>query len=166
MSCVIFMVNYNCFNHMFRKFPHTYVIVFYIIIIAALCSWIIPGGEYTEKTILVDGTEKKVMQFEYSENVKQTWQIFSSLFKGFQRQSGIIVFILMVGGAFWIMNDSKAIDAGIMAFLRFTKRIEHYRFFRVFGVKNLILVLIMVMYRVLPDYRCSLGLNTDLYAGC
>ena len=133
---------------MFKKFPHTYVIIFYIIVVAAICTWIIPGGQYTERTILIDGTEKKVMQFEYTENVKQTWQIFSSLFKGFQRQSGIIVFILMVGGAFWIMNDSKAIDAGIMAFLRFAKRIEHYRFFRVFGVKNLILVLIMVMFSV------------------
>ena len=133
---------------MFKRFPHTYVIIFYIIILAAICTWIIPGGQYTEKTILVDGTETKVMQFQYTENVKQTWQIFSSLFTGFQRQSGIIVFILMVGGAFWIMNDSKSIDTGIFAFLRFTKRMEHYGFFRVFGINNIILVLIMIMFSV------------------
>jgi uncharacterized ion transporter superfamily protein YfcC len=133
---------------MFKRFPHTYVIIFYIIIIAAICTWIIPGGQYTEKTISVNGVREKVMQFQYTGNVKQTWQIFASLFKGFQRQSGIIVFILMVGGAFWIMNDSKAIDTGIFAFLRFTKRMEHYRFFRVFGINNMILVLIMVMFSV------------------
>ncbi len=131
---------------MLKKFPHTYVIIFYIIIVAAICTWIIPGGMYTEKTIVVNGSEEKVMQFQYTENVKQTWHIFSSLFKGFERQSGIIVFILMVGGAFWIMNDSKSIDAGIIAFLRFTRRMEHYRLFRVLGINNLILVLIMVMF--------------------
>ncbi|MBN2215107.1 MAG: YfcC family protein [Bacteroidales bacterium] len=133
---------------MFKKFPHTYVIIFYIIIVAAICTWIIPGGMYAEKTIVVNGIEEKVMQFEYTKNIKQTWQIFASLFKGFQRQSGIIVFILMVGGAFWVMNDSKAIDAGIMAFLRFTRKTEHYRFFRVFGINNLILILIMIMFSI------------------
>ncbi len=133
---------------MFRKFPHTYVIIFYIIILAAVCTWIIPGGRYIEKIILVDGSEEKVMQFEYTKNVRQTWQIFSSLFKGFQRQSGIIVFILMVGGAFWIMNNSRAIDAGIMAFLRFTKKMNKFRFFRLFGINNLILILIMVMFSI------------------
>ncbi len=133
---------------MFKRFPHTYVIIFYLIILAAICTWIIPGGEYTEKTLMVDGTEQKVMEFQYTENVTQTWQIFASLYKGFQRQSGIIVFVLIVGGAFWIMNESKSIDAGIFAFLRFTRRMEHYRFFRVFGINNIILVIIMVMFSV------------------
>ena len=31
------------------KFPHTYVIIFYTIIIAAILSWLIPGGEYVEE---------------------------------------------------------------------------------------------------------------------
>jgi uncharacterized ion transporter superfamily protein YfcC len=131
---------------MFKRFPHTFVIIFYIIILAAVCTWIIPGGQYTEKILMADGTEQKVMQFQYTENVKQSWQIFSSLFKGFQRQSGIIVFVLIVGGAFWIMNESKSIDAGIFAFLRFTRRMEHLRLLRLFGINNIILVLIMVMF--------------------
>ena len=112
---------------MLKKVPSTYVIIFYIIIIAALLTWIIPGGEYVENQIVEHGIEKKVYEFHYRDNVKQTWQIFAALFKGFKRQSGIIVFILMIGGAFWIMNSSKAIDVGILSFLRLIKRIEHNR---------------------------------------
>ena len=31
-----------------RKIPHTYAIIFYIIILAAVLTWVIPGGEYVE----------------------------------------------------------------------------------------------------------------------
>ncbi|RLD57639.1 MAG: YfcC family protein, partial [Bacteroidetes bacterium] len=129
-----------------RKVPHTYVIVFYIIVIAAIATWIIPGGEYVKKTVIENGQEHTQMVFQYVDHQVQTWQIFSALFKGFERQSGIIVFILMIGGAFWIMNNSKAIDVGIYAFLRFTKRIEKFKFFKILGVDNIIITLIMILF--------------------
>ena len=131
---------------MTKKFPHTYVIIFYLIIIAAICTWIIPGGKYAETVSIENGIEKKVMQFHYTGNVRQSWQIFSAIFKGFQRQSGIIVFILLIGGAFWIMNSSKAINTGIFAFLRLTKRMESNKIFHLLGVNNLVLVLIMLIF--------------------
>jgi uncharacterized ion transporter superfamily protein YfcC len=68
------------------------------------------------------------------------------MFKGFVKQSNIIIFILMIGGAFWIMNDSKAIDVGIYSFLKFTKKLETNKFFKIFGVENIIIVLIMLMF--------------------
>ena len=129
-----------------RKVPHTYVIVFYIIVIAAIATWIIPGGEYVKKTVIENGQEHTQMVFQYVDHQVQTWQIFSALFKGFERQSGIIVFILMIGGAFWIMNNSKAIDVGIYAFLRLTKRIEKFKFFKILGVDNIIITLIMILF--------------------
>ncbi|MCK4664246.1 MAG: AbgT family transporter [Bacteroidales bacterium] len=131
-----------------RKIPHTYVIVFYIIIISAIMTWIIPGGEYVEKTEIVNGAEKTELVFQFVDHEIQTWQIFSAIFEGFVRQSGIIIFILMIGGAFWIMNNSKAIDVGIFAFLKFTKRLESFRFFRFFGVDNIIISLIIIMFSV------------------
>ena len=33
-------------------------------------------------------------------------------------KADIIVFILIIGGAFWIVNDSKAFDMGTVSFLR------------------------------------------------
>ncbi len=144
-----------------KKIPHTYVIVFYIIIIAAVSTWFVPGGEYVKKinpetgksevvyeTVVIDGQEVSEPKFEYVENNPQTWQVFAALYKGFEKQAGIIVFILMVGGAFWIMNTTKSIDVGIYAFLKFTKRLEKYKFLRFLGVQNIILTMIMLMFSI------------------
>lgn len=131
-----------------KKIPHTYVIVFYIIILAAAMTWVLPGGEYTEKVVQKDGESVKEMVFEYQDSNPQTWQVFSALFKGFNRQSGIIVFILMIGGAFWIMNSSKAIDVGIFSFLSFTRKLERNAFIRKLGVDNILIALIMLMFSI------------------
>ena len=117
---------------------------------SALLTWCVPGGEFKKQTVtLEDGTEKEVIvkdSFQYTENVPQTWEIFSAFFEGFVDKADIIVFILLIGGAFWIMNDSKAIDVGILSFLEKTKSIEHLKFFKIFGVNNIILAMIMLLF--------------------
>ena len=136
-----------------RKVPHTFVIVFCCILVAAMMTWFIKPGKYVKEQ--VDG--ETVMTFYYQDQLPeqaaknfhaepQTWQVFSALFKGFEKQSSIIVFILIIGGAFWIMNKSKAIDTGIMAFLRLTKRLEHNKLIRKIGVNNIIITLVMILF--------------------
>lgn len=142
---------------MLKKVPHTYVIVFGIILFASLLTWFIPPGKYVQQKVVRDGTEKTEMVFFYEHNLPdefqpekpsqpQTWQVFSALFNGFVKQSGIIIFILMIGGAFWIMNKTKAIDVGIFAFLRFTRMLESRNIMHRNVVDNIIIVLIMVMF--------------------
>jgi uncharacterized ion transporter superfamily protein YfcC len=129
--------------------PHNLVIVFSIIIIAAVLTWIIPGGKYDRHTVTVNGVERSVItnnSFHYIENQPQTWQIFSAFYKGFINMSHIIVFILMIGGAFFIMNETKAIDVGIFSFLAFTRRMEKFKAIRIFGVNNIIISLIMILF--------------------
>ena len=95
-----------------RPIPHTFVIVFYIIVFAALLTWIIPGGSYNREIKNVNGVDREVIvnnSFHYNENSPQSWEIFSAFFKGFVDKADIIVFILMIGGAFWILNDSKSL---------------------------------------------------------
>ncbi len=142
-----------------RKVPHTFVIVFFIILIAAAMTWFIKPGKYIEQQV----NGETVMQFYYADQLPesgastgsataefhhepQTWQVFSALYKGFVKQSNIIVFILIIGGAFWIMNKSRAIDTGIYAFLRFTRRLEKSWLFRKIGVNNIIIVLVMLLF--------------------
>lgn len=132
-----------------KKFPHTYVIVFFVIVFAGVLTWVIPGGAFERETILVDGVQREVVSsdsFHYIGNSPQTWQIFSALFDGFVDKADIIVFILLIGGAFWIMNQTKAIDIGIHAFLRYTKRLEKNRLVRKLGVDNIIIVLLMLIF--------------------
>ncbi|HAM99069.1 MAG TPA: short-chain fatty acid transporter [Marinilabiliales bacterium] len=133
-----------------RKIPHTFVIVFSIIIMAAIASWFVEGGEYerTQK-MLPDGSSKTVIEsdsYQRVENHPQTWQIFSALFEGFVDKADIIVFILLIGGAFWIMNETKAIDVSILAFLNFTKKLEKIGWIRKIGINNIIMTLIMIVF--------------------
>lgn len=81
------------------KLPNTYVIIAIILAICAVATWFVPGGE------------------------PQTWQLFSAVYHGFVKQAGIIVFILVVGGAFWLLNATGAVTAGIS---RFIARIGRY----------------------------------------
>nr|NQU92117.1 AbgT family transporter [Bacteroidota bacterium] len=109
------------------------------------------GGEFERHTVTVGQTEREVIKsesFHYVESQPQTWEIFSALFDGFVDKADIIVFILLIGGAFWIMNHSRAIDVGIYSFLMFTKKLEHNRVLKFLGVDNLIITLIMIMFSV------------------
>ncbi len=142
---------------MLKKVPHTYVIVFFIIIVAAVLTWFVPPGKYVEETVVVQGEEKSEMVFYFEEELPdeyeqesrvQTWQVFSALFKGFEKQAGIIVFILMIGGAFWIMNKSQAISVGIFSFLKFTNKLGKINFFKKLGVDNIIITLIMILFSI------------------
>ncbi len=135
---------------MLKKVPHTYVIIFGFILVSAILTWIVPSGEYErEQKVLEDGKVKELIvdgSYHSVEKSPQTWQVFSAMFQGFVNQSNIIIFILMIGGAFWIMNASKSIDVGIMAFLRYTKKLERHKFMRKIGVNNIVMVLIMTMF--------------------
>ena len=120
-----------------REFPNTYVIIFCIIMACALATWFVPGGEYVERTVteVSEGeTVGKQLVFESVEAQGQWWQVFSTFYNGFVKQAGIIVFILVIGASFWIVNKSRAIDAGIFSFLRVVTKLEHNKAFSFFGV--------------------------------
>ncbi len=92
------------------KAPNTYVIIAAIIVICAMMTWILPGGQYIKAH---DGT----VSYEAVDSVPQTWQVFSAIYHGFVKQAGIIIFILVVGGAFWLLNATGAVEAGIKRFI-------------------------------------------------
>ena len=95
-----------------RKFkvPNTYVIIAAIIAVCAVLTWFVPGGQYVKAD---DGT----LSYEAVDSVPQTWQVLSAVYHGFVKQAGIIVFILVVGGAFWLLNATGAVEAGIRRFI-------------------------------------------------
>ena len=93
-----------------RKLPNTSVIIAALILLCAVLTWFLPGGQYVTAE---DGT----LSYEQVDAVPQTWQVFSAIYNGFVKQAGIIVFILVVGGAFWLLNATGAVDAGIRRFI-------------------------------------------------
>ena len=106
------------------KVPNTYVIIFSVLLLCAVATWFIPGG------------------------VPQTWQVFSALFEGFSQQAGIIAFVLIIGGAFWIVNSTKAVDAGITRFISKVSTLERFSLIRKLGIGNIVIVLVMLLFGV------------------
>ena len=104
------------------KVPNTYVIIFTVIALCAISTWLVPGGN------------------------PQTWQIFSALYEGFSQQAGIIAFVLIIGGAFWVVNSTKAVDEGIMAFISKVHTLERFSLVRKLGVGNIVIVLVMLLF--------------------
>ena len=104
------------------KVPNTYVIIFAVLLVCAASTCLVPGGE------------------------PQTWQIFSALYEGFTQQSGIIAFVLVIGGAFWVVNSTKAVDEGILKFIGKVSRLERFSPVRKLGVGNIVITSIMLMF--------------------
>ena len=92
------------------KVPNTYVIIACILVLCAVLTWFVPGGQYVTGE---DGT----LTYKQVDSVPQTWQVLPAIYHGFVRQAGIIVFILVVGGAFWLLNATGAVTAGIGRFI-------------------------------------------------
>ena len=92
------------------KVPHTYVLIAMLILLSAALTWFVPGGAYVTE---VDGS----VHFEAREGVPQVLQVFPALYHGFVKQAGIIIFILVVGGAFWLLNATGAVTGGIRRFI-------------------------------------------------
>ncbi|MGL5683386.1 MAG: YfcC family protein [Marinifilaceae bacterium] len=134
---------------MFKKLPHTYTIICFIILVCAMLSWIIPAGEFQRETIQVGESARTVIvqdSYHEVEPVPHSWQIFTSFIYGFEKQAGIIAFLLIIGGAFQVMNESKAINNGIISFLNQSKQLNKYRFMQRIGVNNLIIASVVVLF--------------------
>ena len=93
------------------KVPGTYTIIFAMIMLSALLTWFVPGGEYVKG-------EEGTLSYRDVESVPQLFGVFTALYHGFVKQSGIIIFILIVGGSFWLLNSTGAISVGIGRFIR------------------------------------------------
>lgn len=104
------------------KVPNTYVIIFAALFICCIATWLVPGGN------------------------PQTWQLFSAMFEGFSRQAEIIAFVLIIGGAFWVLNATKAMDEGIAKFIAAVTRLERFSIVRKLGVGNIVITLVMLMF--------------------
>ena len=98
------------------KIPNTFVIVYSIIILAAIATWIVPGGTYERQTITDSGSERRVLvrdSFTYHESIPQYFAVFEAPLKGVIRMADIIGFIFLVGGAFYVFQKTGAINAAI-----------------------------------------------------
>jgi uncharacterized ion transporter superfamily protein YfcC len=93
------------------KVPNTYLLIFSLLILIAVMTWIIPGGEYTRS--VVNGREVVLQNsFKFIDNHPQgIFAIFIAPLKGFVEAALIIGFVLIVGGAFNVLAKTDAINS-------------------------------------------------------
>lgn len=105
---------------MIKKLPDTLIIIFSILIIFTILTWIIPAGEYDR--VVENGRE--VIDPDSFQYVAAEPQGFFDLLQapiaGFQSAAQIIAFILLVGGAFSILNRTGSIDAALQFVVRYS----------------------------------------------
>ncbi|HEX5342545.1 MAG TPA: YfcC family protein [Duganella sp.] len=100
------------------KLPHTFVLLFAILVLIAAATWLVPGGRYETHT--VDGKQLvDPASFQYVAAAPQgPVQLLIAPIKGFTEAALIIGFVLIVGGAFAVLQKTEAIEALIRSIAR------------------------------------------------
>ena len=95
------------------KLPNTFVLLFIIMAMIALATWLVPGGKYD--THLVNGKQLiDPASFHYIDSKPQGLAAFlMAPVKGFAEAGLIIGFVLLTGGTFNLMHKTEAVDAMI-----------------------------------------------------
>ncbi len=95
------------------KVPDTYVLIFSLIVITALTTYILPGGEY--QTIEQNGRQVVDPQsFQFVQSHPQgIGDVLMAPLRGFVDAALIIGFVLLVGGAFSVLQKTETIDVSI-----------------------------------------------------
>ena len=101
------------------RMPSAFTILFLLILIIAVLTWIIPAGvyQYADDTAAtlepIPGTYERAAQ-----NPQGLWEVLRAPIEGFFNAVDIIVFILVIGGFLGLVTDAGAIDAGIGSIVR------------------------------------------------
>lgn len=109
------------------KVPHTYVLIFCIILLVTALTYIIPAGEYDRVEDAVTGrTIVDPDSFHVVEsNPVGILGILTSIPKGMKDAATITFFIFIVAGAFQMITATGAIEAGIFKVAQSLKGREH-----------------------------------------
>jgi uncharacterized ion transporter superfamily protein YfcC len=100
------------------KLPHTFVLLFIILALIAAATWLVPGGKY--ETHLVNGKQLiDPSSFHYIASAPQgLTALMKAPIKGFVDAALIIGFVLIVGGAFSVLQKTEAVDSMIKSLAR------------------------------------------------
>jgi len=107
------------------KVPHVYAIIFALMVIFAVLTWIVPSGSYQRqevngREVTVAGTyeqsEKTYIDEETGDEVDLRQGVFDVLqapTRGIQEAIEAVAFILIVGGSFQVITKTGAITSGM-----------------------------------------------------
>ena len=106
----------------YLKIPNTYIILFIMILFAALLTWIVPAGEFNRiesdgRMLIENGTYHAV-----DKSPANLFDIFVATPQGLQGSAQIIFMILLSSGAFGLINSTGAIENAIGVMIKKTQK--------------------------------------------
>ena len=109
--------------------PHVLTLIFFLIIVVAVLTWILPSGEFErtimepstgERSVAVDGTyhtTEKIL--EDGTDLRQgISQILMAPGRGIQLAIEVLAFVFIIGGVFQIMAKTNALNMGIQKIVK------------------------------------------------
>ena len=96
------------------KTPHIFYVLFVAIIIAAVCTWFIPGGQFAR----AEGPGGRMMivadSYQSAEAVPAgVMDVLTAIPTGLASSASVVFGVLIVGGAFGVINATKTIDIAL-----------------------------------------------------
>lgn len=126
------------------KVPHVYVIIFTLIILSAILTYLIPAGSYEYQ--FDEAAQRNVVvadSFTYMAEKTPTGfrDLLTAIPKGMAASVDIMMLVVLVVAGFQIITDTGALNAGIFALLGVLK-----------GKNKLVLVIMTVIYSAIGGY--------------
>ena len=108
-------------NQKKRKLPHIYGLLFIIIVVCTIATWILPAGEFDRadvggRSVAVAGTYHAV-----EASPVNPFQMFQAIYNGFGDAGGVIFFVFISYAAISIIIGSGAFNGLVAALLRVFK---------------------------------------------
>ncbi|QMU99583.1 YfcC family protein [Borrelia sp. A-FGy1] len=108
------------------KFPSSFTIIFSLIVFMTILTYVLPAGEFSKETRVVNGSTKEVIISGTYHTVERPsrgffdgiYTVLTSMAKGMEHAVEVIIFILIVGGSYGVILRTGAVDAGITAAIR------------------------------------------------
>ncbi|AYE36686.1 hypothetical protein DB313_04420 [Borrelia turcica IST7] len=108
------------------KIPSSFTIIFSLIVLMTILTYVLPAGEFSKEMREVNGSMKEVIVAGTYHTVERAprgfldgiYTVLTSMAKGMEHAVEVIVFILIVGGAYGVILRTGAVDAGIAAAIR------------------------------------------------
>lgn len=102
----------------FFRMPHTFVLLFALVILAAIATHFIPAGEYAR---IEQGGRKLVDPASYHSVESRpagVTDVFMAYPRGLSEVAYIVFYIFLIGGTFGVINATGAVEAAIQQVVR------------------------------------------------
>ena len=111
------------------RMPHVLTLIFFLILVVAVMTWIVPSGEFErtimqtstgERSVAVAGTYHTVDKvLEDGTSLRQgIWQVLMAPGRGIQSIIEVLAFVFIIGGVFQIMTRTNALTIGIQKIVK------------------------------------------------